>query len=84
MIDRWEAQLAKGEVPDYMEAFNQEQLEKLQNLRTRGRTKHGHLVKPPATLKGATDSVVKDALTQGLNDPTKRPYYPLRFKDDPE
>jgi len=82
LIDKWETQLANGEIPDYMEALNDEQRTKLNNLRKHGRTRHGHLVKPPATLKGTADSVAQQAIDQGLNDPNNKHFYPLRFKDD--
>ena len=81
-IDKWETQLANGEIPDYLEALNNEQRIRLNNLRKHGRTRHGHLVKPPATLKGAVDSVAQQAKDQGLADPHNKPFYPLRFKDE--
>jgi hypothetical protein len=81
-IDKWETELANGKIPDYLEALNDEQRIKLNNLRKRGKTRHGHLVKPPATLKGAADSVTQQAIDQGLNDPNNRAFYPLRFKDE--
>lgn len=82
LIDKWETELANGKIPDYLEAFSDAERERLNNLRKHGRTRHGHLVKPPATLKGAADSVSQQALDQGLVDPTKKPFYPLRFKGD--
>lgn len=77
LIDKWEEQLIDGERPDFMEGFSPEQIEKLNNLRTRGRSKHGHLVRG-GTLKNAVDSATQDAIDQGLD--SKLPY-PVRFKD---
>jgi hypothetical protein len=81
LIDKWETELANGKIPDYLEGFDDVQRQRLNHLRKHGKTRHGHLVKPPATLKGAADTVTEQALDQGLDDPTNKPFYPLRFKD---
>jgi len=81
LVDKWEKELADGKIPDYMEAFTPEQLERLQSLRTRGKTKFGRSV---GTMRDVMDSVSADAVRHGLIDPSIKPYYPLRFKDDDE
>ena len=78
LIDKWEKELAEGKSPDYLEGFNAEDLEKLENLRTRGRSKHGHIVRG-GTLKNAVDSAARDA--QAIAAPEKRPPIYKRFSD---
>lgn len=69
LIDKWEAELAEGKVPDYGEAFTPEQLAQLEHLRTKGTDKFGHR----RTIGDTVDSVVRR--TEGAVLPTKR------FKD---
>lgn len=42
LIDKWEAELAEGKMPDYMEGFSSEAMERLEHLRTKGTDKFGH------------------------------------------
>lgn len=63
-IDRWEEQIAAGESPDMMEAFSEEQLKKLDRLRTRGRTRFGGA--SSRTMKSAYESVETQANREGL------------------
>lgn len=81
MVDKWEQELIDGIVPDYMEAFSPEQLEKLKLLRTRGKTAFGHsAARPTQTLKGTVDSVSAEAARKGLGPPSPFPYN-SRFRD---
>lgn len=80
LIDKWEKEFAEGKIPDYLEAFSQEQIDTLNRLRIKGRNKFGGgAVKP--TLKATVENVTQEALKQGLNDPSKVPFPYKRFED---
>jgi len=82
LIDKWEKELADGKTPDYMEAFSEEEINRLNELRMRGTTKFGKSIpRPTTTLKQTADTVTEDALRQGLEDPAKRPFVYKRFSD---
>jgi hypothetical protein len=67
LIDKWEKELAEGKVPDYNEAFSQEQFETLNRLRTRGTDRFGKSIpNPTSTLLDTASTVTQEALDQGL------------------
>ena len=80
MIDKWEAELAEGKIPDYMEAFDQAQLEKLDRLRTRGKTHFGHKRR---TIAETVSAVARRTDGRGLNKQEEPATFPRRFKDEP-
>lgn len=63
LIDKWEVELAQGGIPDLLEGFSPEQLEKLKSLRAKGRTRTGT---PGRSMKAVVDSVSSEAAAQGL------------------
>jgi hypothetical protein len=84
LIDKWEKELAEGKTPDYLEAFSPADIEKLNELRTRGTTKFGKPVPKPAntTLKQTVDKVAaEDAVRQSLATPSQRRSIYKTFSD---
>jgi hypothetical protein len=87
LIDKWEKELSEGKSPDYLEAFSPKDIEKLNELRTRGTTKFGKSIPRPAatTLKQTADTVAEDAQRQGLANTARRPSIYKTFSDpDPD
>jgi hypothetical protein len=76
-IDKWEKELAEGKIPNYLESFSQEQIDKLNRLRTHGVDRFGK----SSTMKEIMDTVSQDALRQGLNNPSTLPSPYKRFSD---
>ena len=68
LIDKWEKELAEGKVPDYNEAFSQEQVEKLDRLRAFGTDHWGKqlIQRATGTLLDTASTVTQEALDQGL------------------
>lgn len=69
LLDKWEAELAAGRTPDYSEAFDQEQLERLKNLREKGSSKFAGLTR---TMKDVVESVDQTAHSEGLQSTRSR------------
>lgn len=72
LLDKWEAELAAGRTPDYSEAFDQEQLERLKNLREKGSSKFAGLTR---TMKDVVESVDQTAHSEGLQSTQTRPRF---------
>jgi hypothetical protein len=82
-IDKWEQELAEGKIPNYLEAFTPEQVEKIKRLRSRGTDSFGKPVGPSPTLRDVAETVTQDAINQGLGRPSL-PYQRFSNKDIPE
>ena len=68
LIDKWEAQIARGEEPDFSEAYTEEEQAKLERLRKFGRRRDGRRVQTQS-FKDVMDSITADAERQGLQAP---------------
>lgn len=64
MIDKWEAQIAKGEIPDLYEAFDEESLAHIERLRQVARDKDPY---QGLSMKAAFDRIQRDATREGLH-----------------
>ena len=71
LIDKWEKELAEGKMPDYMEGFSTEQLEKLDRMRTHGTDQFNRTIRDTAMAFGAEANSLNKTLTVPLK----------RFKD---
>lgn len=72
-IDKWEQELADGKIPDYMEGFSLDQLEKLERMRQTGTDHFGKgIPSPVGTLLDTANTVSTDAAMQGLTISNKR------------
>lgn len=81
MIDKWEKELAEGKTPDYMEAFSEEQLAKLDRLRKKGTDRFNRPV-ARATIRDAAKAAAEEAASiEGLSNTTPPVY--RRFGMDP-
>jgi hypothetical protein len=70
VIDRWEQELAEGKVPNYLDTFSEEQIDKLNRMRDKGTDFFGKSVPSSSgTLRDATDAVLLDRAHQGLGVP---------------
>ena len=63
MIDKWEAQIAKGEIPDLYEAFDEESITHIERLRQVARDKDPY---QGLSMKSAFDKIQREATREGL------------------
>ncbi len=64
MVDKWEAQIANGEVPDLYEAFDEESLSHIERLRQLARDKDPY---QGLSMKAAFDKIEREATREGLH-----------------
>lgn len=63
LVDKWEEQIARGEVPNMLESFSPEQRERLRKMRTKGASRGKiSVVNPAGNTFGAA---VETAIGQG-------------------
>lgn len=68
-IDKWEAQIAKGETPDLLESFDEETLAKIDRLRKAGERRTMTI---GGSFKDVHDAMVLEAQRQGVDAPSPR------------
>lgn len=64
LIDKWEEQIARGEIPDLYEAFDEESLQHLERLRQAARDRDPY---QGLSMKSAFDKIERDATREGLH-----------------
>jgi hypothetical protein len=69
LIDRWESLIAEGKTPDFGEAFSDEDKERLERMRARGkaRTRFG------GSFKSVVEDMERQARLQGLTPQSRGP-----------
>lgn len=63
MVDRWEAQIANGEIPDLMEAFDDESIKYISKLKQAAQARNPY---EGLSLKSTFDKISESAARQGL------------------
>lgn len=63
LIDRWEAQIANGEIPDLFESFDEESLKYIEKLRAAARAKDPYA---GLSMKATVDKLSAQASREGL------------------
>lgn len=78
LIDKWEQQLADGKTPDYLEAFTQEEINRLNNMRQRAVDRFN---KPANRSKQTIGEATAVAAQESIQ---ANPLKYKRFKDSPD
>ena len=63
LIDRWEAQIADGEIPDLMEAFDEESIRHIEKLKAAARAKDPYA---GLSMKSTVDKISAQATREGI------------------
>lgn len=64
LIDKWEAQIAKGEIPDLYEAFDEQSLAHVERIRQAARDRDPY---QGLSMKSAFDKLQREAAREGLH-----------------